>query len=398
MPTQLCLRISVITLIALTRISAEPVAYPTLNPPAGVTPAMTRQWFPWSCGKPTDSRTLPKQAWTPEQRHAYEKRVEWFHDAKFGLFFHFLAFGEGLNNFPSVGFQWTSEKWNAWVDAVDVDKVADQAQELGAGYVIITLGQNHRYACAPNPVLDKLWQLQPGQFNSRRDLPMDLYKALAKRNIPMMLYIAADNQHKLPTPASFKGTDARENWLKVIEWYSDHYGSCCKGWWVDGLRDDFGIKDYRVRLHQALKRGNPDALVASGHYEISDFVHGHCQYDWNRQQQQVKPYFGRWDPDFKIQWHTFQFIGHYWAASDTPKKTVDLANYAAAVVKGGGVITFDVGMYRTVDGTTVGPCLEIQENQLEQLRAVREALKDIPPTDGAEMAPVLNGAKKDSEK
>ena len=67
------------------------------------------------------------------------------------------------------------------------------------------------------------------------------------------------------------------------------------------------------------------------------------------------------------------------------------------MVKGGGVITFDVGMYRTVDGSSIGPCLEIQQNQLEQLRAVRDALKDIPPTDGADIAPVLNGANTNTE-
>ena len=83
MPTQPCLRFSVITLLALARLCAEPVPYPTLNPPAGISPAMTRQWFPWSCGTPTDPRTLPKQTWTPEQRQAYETRVKWFHDAKY---------------------------------------------------------------------------------------------------------------------------------------------------------------------------------------------------------------------------------------------------------------------------------------------------------------------------
>jgi hypothetical protein len=182
---------------------AEPATlYPLLDPPQGITPGQTR-------GARTEGfgfGLVSQQTWTAAERQAYEAKVDWFHKAKFGLFFDFLAFGAaGDKCFPATATRWTEESWKQWVNAVDVEKVADQAKELGAGYVIITVGQNQRYACAPNPVMDELWGFRPGQYNSARDLPMDLYRALEKRGIPMMLYVAVDNQHQLARPRQLQG-------------------------------------------------------------------------------------------------------------------------------------------------------------------------------------------------
>ncbi len=351
---------------------AIPKPYPLLNPPQGVTPEVTRGPY----GKQEFTITPRAWSWSPAERTAYEQRVKWFHDAKFGLFFCYLSFGEALNNFPAPGFQWTTEKWNEWVDAVDVEKVADQAKELGAGYIILTLGQNHRYSCAPNPVLEELWGLKPGQYTSRRDLPMDLGKALEKRGIALMLYISADSQYRLPEPAGWKTGDRFNNWVKVCQWYSDHYGKICRGWWIDG--DTSVWPGYTASVMNACRHGNPDALVSHA-FALSDFIHGHCHYDWGKQLA-VKPYWGRWDPEYKIQYHVLQHLGADWGGSGAHKKTEELVKYASDVVKGGGVISFDIGMYRA---DRKGPYLEIQPDQFAQLKAVSAALKDIPASDGS---------------
>lgn len=355
--------------------------YPTLNPPAGVTPAQTRGAYGWSLPRGVDP--LPRMTWTPEERQTYERRTDWFHQAKYGLSFHYLCRMARQPN-KKIGEEWQAwddEKWNAWVNEVDVEKAADQAKELGAGYVVIALGQSHPYFCAPNPVIERLWQLKPGQYASKRDLPMDLAKALEKRGIPMMLYIANDKQYGLPRPDGFSKEDAAKGWIEAAQWYSDHYGKHCKGWWLDGLNEL--IPGYRLAITKAVKHGNPDALVASGSYEISDFVHGHCiTGDWNKQRHLSRPFFGRWDPDFNIQWHAFQPLGVSWAASGTHKQTADVVNYAVDIVKGGGVITFDVGIFEKVDGKWQAPFLEVPPDQFEQLKAVRDALKNIPVSDG----------------
>lgn len=362
----------------------KPIPYSTLNPPKDITPAMTREAFPWSFPEYKSpaldaKQRYPRMVWTKENRREYEDKVEWFHQAKYGIFFHFLAGGE-----------WTLDEWNAWVDAVDVEKVADQAKEIGAGYVIITLGQHQIYSCAPNPVIDENW----GPYTSRRDLPMDLYEALKKRGISMMLYFnAGDLFHKMPKPASLEGEAGFKKWVEVAKWYSTHYGDKCKGWWVDGLTDY--CPGYCQDIHNALKAGNKNSLVASGQYELSEFVHGHCG-GWERQREVVKPFYGRWDPDFGIQWQVFQYIGSTWGEASTAWDEQEFVDYAADVIRGGGVFTFDLGTFDTgcfysleqyptgkrEDGSRIGPRLEIYPNQFEVLKKVRDRLKDIPVSDG----------------
>jgi hypothetical protein len=212
---------------------------------------------------------------------------------------------------------------------------------------------------------------------------MDIYNALHKRGIEFMLYIATDTQYGLPSPASFtKKTDRFENWLKVVEWYSDHYRQCCLGWWTDGLDQDW-TANYRSRMHEALKHGNRDAIVASSSYGLSEFTHGHCDSDWELQQRNRKPYYGRWDPVYRIQWHVLQYLGHYWATMDTAHSTKSIAEYSVDVVRGGGVITFDIGTCKMVNNKHVETVLEIPEAQMIQLLVVRDSLKHILPSDGS---------------
>ena len=364
--------------------NGKPIPYSTLNSPADITPAMTREAFSWSFPEykdpdPNAAQRYPRMTWTKESRQEYEDKVEWFHQAKYGIFFHFLSGGE-----------WTPEEWNAWVDAVDVEKVADQAKEVGAGYVIITLGQDQLYFCAPNPVIEQNW----GSYTSKRDLPMDLYKALKKRGISMMLYFAANSYQRFPTSDSLKGDALVNKWVEVAKWYSNHYGDKCKGWWVDCMTDI--IPGYSQDMHNALKSGNKNALVSSGQYELSDFLQGHCQADWERQRQVVKPFYGRWDPDFGIQWHVLQYIGSTWGEASVARDADELVEYAADVIKGGGVFTFDLGTFDEEcfwnlkkypkgireDGSRIGPRLEIYPNQMEVLLKVRDKVKDIPVSDG----------------
>ena len=53
-----------------------------------------------------------------------------------------------------------------------------------------------------------------------------------------------------------------------------------------------------------------------------------------------------------------------------------MINYARKVVEGGGVITFDIGTFDEKP-RIVGPYLDIDDAQMKQLRAIRDALQDI---------------------
>ena len=351
--------------------------YTLLNPPSDISPIKTR-------GEGESTPVFKPKQWTKSEHLLLEKKLLWFHNAKYGLFFHYLAPPEC-----------SSEKWNEMVNSIDVEKFADQVKETGAGYVIITIGQNQLYSCAPNPVLEKLWKLEPNTYTSTRDLPMEAGKALSKRGIKLMLYLNADNLYKLPCPKSFvKETDRFENWLKVLEWYSYHYGNLCSGWWIDGLNADW-TSNYWSRVHETLKLGNQDAITASASYGLSEFTHGHCGAIWEDQQKYRKPYYGRWEPIYNIQWHVLQYLGSTWAMSDTiSHSTLSLVNYSRDIIKGGGIITFDVGTYDSGSyydtrlswvNKTKKPTvsLSIPEGQMKQLIAIRDVLKDIKPSDGS---------------
>jgi hypothetical protein len=264
----------------------------------------------------------PKTRWTPESRAAYEAKMDWFHNARYGLMLHFST-QIGAPD-PRVESRWTPYKWNDWVNAVDVDKVAAQAQEVGAGYVMSCVTQAGRYYCGTNPVLEEYWGLKPLQYGTERDLMMDLARALQKRGIRMMLYHAPCNFHGLRLPSGMSRATAYRHWLEVMQWMSDHYGAACSGWWLDGT-DNF-IPDYRRDAYAALRHGNPDAIISAGDGEYSDFVHGHCTDNW-ADQQTILPYFGRWEPDAGLQWHQFQYLGPDWGAPGLAHSTPDMIAY-----------------------------------------------------------------------
>lgn len=315
---------------------------------------------------------------TAEQQ-AKARRTEWFHQAKYGIMFHFVP---SMGRFKQI--PWTAAEWNAKVDSADVKKVAQQAADVGAGYVIISIGQKGDYYCAPNPVYEKHWGFERGEFGSRRDLPMDLSAELKQRGIKMMLYVTG-SPFASPGPASEKNgwhgqgrhftraetsLEGERRWLESLQWYSEHYGKAVAGWWVDGMKDF--SPGYGKSIHEALRHGNSEAIITSSDYALSDFLHGHCVGNWEKQQQRL-PTQGHLDETHGIQWHAFQYLGRSWAAKGTKHTTESIVHYATAVIKRGGVITFDIGTFDE-QPEIKGPTLEIPEDQFQQLKAVRSAV------------------------
>jgi len=308
-----------------------------------------------------------------------QKRTEWFHEAKYGIMFHFVP---SMGRFKQI--PWTSAEWNAKVDSVNVQKVAQQAEAIGAGYVILSIGQKGDYYCSPNPVYEKYWGFGKGQFGSRRDLPMELFQELNKRGIKMMFYLTG-SPFASPGEASEKNgwhgkgrqftraetsLEGERRWIECLKWYSDHYGKAAAGWWVDGMN---GFSEgYGKQIHEALRHGNPDAIITSSDYGLSDFIHGHCTHNWEQQKKRL-PTQGRLDETHRIQWHAFLPLGRSWASKGVKYPTETIVDYAVAVIKRDGVITFDIGTFEEKPEIK-GPTLEIPEDQFAQLQALRSAL------------------------
>ena len=205
------------------------------------------------------------------------------------MFCHYLA---GIAS-SLKGAEISAADWNRRVDAFDVEGLASQIAEIGAGYALITLGQNSGHYCSPNPVYDSFAGHRPSKC-SERDLIADLAEALGKHCVPLLVYVpshapAADTQaieglgctppwedgaRRWSFRGGFRiaeGTDERltnfqRNWEGVLREWSQRWGRKARGWWVDGC---YYLDMYNhpeppnfASFAAALRSGNPDGIVA----------------------------------------------------------------------------------------------------------------------------------------
>ncbi len=100
------------------------------------------------------------------------RNTDWLHDAKWGVFMHFLPGPAG----SSQGAEVDIETWNKRVDAFDVEGVAEQLLETSAKYIMLTIGQNSGHYCCPNDAYDRITGIRPSKC-ARRDLVSELHDA-----------------------------------------------------------------------------------------------------------------------------------------------------------------------------------------------------------------------------
>jgi hypothetical protein len=135
---------------------------------------------------------------------AEHHRADWLKEAKWGVFMHYMA------DTVFKGDQLTVQKWNDAVDAFDVNGLALQLASVGAGYFVLTLGQNSGFYCSPNGTYDRLIGITPSKC-ARRDLVSDLSEALRTKNLRLMVY--------LPSGAPDRDPEA----MKALEWKAGQF-------------------------------------------------------------------------------------------------------------------------------------------------------------------------------
>lgn len=311
-------------------------------------------------------------------------RTQWFMRARYGVMLHF---GVGPHN-------------SDLVHQFDVDRLANQLEEIGAGYFLLMLGQNSGYYCSPNAAYDAITAQRPGERCSLRDLPLDLYRALHPRGIKLMLYLPAnppwipevrrkfgwefpseegqDQSKRRPRESGRPTQQSLENWCRVIREWSTRYGDKVAGWWIDGAfkecYDNPAVpgQSWICLLVGALKAGNPSALVAFNpglrnrpyfFADHDDYLAGH---DVGANQLSEIPesrFVGH------TQWHALVYMGENWGGSKRRFSTEQWMNYCQRVFAKGGVITFDVGVNTSLNsGKPVGT---IVDEHLQQLRVIR---------------------------
>ena len=87
-------------------------------------------------------------------------------EKRFGIFNHFLYGDPGEGGETDL----VDYDWDARVAALDVDYIARQLHQMGAGYYCITLLQGKKYTIAPNATFDRIAGTRPGEACARRDL------------------------------------------------------------------------------------------------------------------------------------------------------------------------------------------------------------------------------------
>ena len=296
------------------------------------------------------------------------KLTDWFHKAGHGVFMHFLpGDAESLRK----------------VEKFDVDALARQLQEVGAKYLVITLGQNSGYFISPNAAYDRMTGYQAGERCSRRDLPLDLQKALKAKGIRLMLYLPAQVPNRdagaqrsfgLPEGPQDQPIDTNfaEKWAEIIQEWSDRYGDRVSGWWFDGCYRHVHFNDSIAKIYNAaVKHGNPRSIVAFNpgieliHYsQFEDYTAGETNEPFT-----VAP-SGRFVDG--SQWHCLTYLGASWGQRGTRYTAEQWAEWTKKVISGGGVVTVDVGPNWD---ETAGPIGSISADQKAQLLAIKKAVR-----------------------
>jgi alpha-L-fucosidase len=164
-------------------------------------------------------------------------RAAWMAEARWGVMTHYLA--DWLSR--EYDLTMNVDGWNRLVDAYDAEGLADQIKSTGAGYLVLTIGQNSGYYVSPNATYDKLVGRSPSRC-ARRDLILDVARALRKRGVKLIVYLpaGAPGGDRVAVEALAYQRSASRNaefqryWEAVIREWSERWGEEVAGWWFDG--------------------------------------------------------------------------------------------------------------------------------------------------------------------
>jgi len=271
-------------------------------------------------------------------------KTDWFHDAKYGLFVHYLyASQEDFASFNAEAF-------------------AEAVNDTGAKYIVMTLGQNSGWYCSPNAVYENYIGVSEGTFCSARDIPMEAADALSKYGIKLMLYLPAQGPSAAgdDIPRALGAVERHDEtnwyinhtyadrWSHVLREWSTRYGDKVAGWWFDGLYEGTGytgdMADHVSKLYKdACRAGNKNSIVAFNQGVMNGIIKpatNACDYTAGEENSfEFYPSARFYDG---AQWHILSYLGSRWGAPDLKYESGYLPTYTSKVIIAGGVVTFDI--------------------------------------------------------
>jgi hypothetical protein len=326
--------------------------------------------------------------------------TDWFLQAKWGVFVHCLADFASNTEVPDIPVA----DWNDRIDSFNVRGLADQLEAIGAGYYMLTLGQNSGFYLSPNATYDSIVGYDPSRC-SRRDLVADLIAELEPRGIRMMVYFSAcapaldkqaierlrctppndapklgfhPNLYEYQEGVDDRLTEFQRMWEGVIREWSLRWGKGCHGWWIDGCYNAEVM--YRApeppnfaSFAAALKAGNPDSLVAFNpgvkvpvicHSEFEDYTAGEISDAFPAPTMYGRPKLGRYVDG--AQYHILTYMGTGWGQGAPRFSDEFVIGYTKLINDHEGLISWDTA--GTPDGL-------IAEANFRQFLALRDGLK-----------------------
>jgi hypothetical protein len=311
-------------------------------------------------------------------------RAAWMQGAKWGVMTHYLADWQSReHNIPM-----SVEAWNKLVDGFDVEGLAEQLKSVGAGYHILTIGQNSGYFLAPNPTYDRLTGIEPSKC-SKRDLVSDMSAAVRKRGMKLIVYLPSG------APAGDRATrealqwqngphpnkEFQRNWEAIIRDWSVRWGDKIDGWWFDGcywpniMYRSLETPNFES-FAAAARAGNPASAVAFNAGVIPRLISvtPHEVYTAGEISDPATLSIRRAAPDGTFDGRQIQvlsYLGQRWGRGEPRFTTDQVIGWSRGVRETGGAITWDV---------PVQPGGLIPEAFVEQLRTLGKALTQPPET------------------
>lgn len=158
----------------------------------------------------------------------FKQRMEWFTDAKFGMFIHLGLYSslggeyqgkqadgyaewiQSTLDIPSTEYALLANSWNP--QNFDADLIARTAKKAGMKYIVITT-KHHEGFC--------LWNSRYTDFDiastpmKRRDILKELSKACKKQGIRFGTYYSIIDWHHPSQERNSKGKDAWGRWAQI---------------------------------------------------------------------------------------------------------------------------------------------------------------------------------------
>jgi len=310
---------------------------------------------------------------------AQEDRSAWMKEARWGVMTHYLAdwIAQAHNERMSV------ERWNELVDSFDAEGLAEQIKSVGAGYHLITIGQNSGYYLSPSATYDRYVGIQPSRC-SRRDLVADLCEAMNERGIKLMVYLPSGPPGRDSAAAKaldWEGGGRRNRefqlkWEQVIREWSLRWGDKVVGWWFDGCYTPNAM--YRFpdapnfeSFAAAARAGNPNSVVAFNPGVVDRVLSITPFEDYTAGEiNDVEKTLIRRAADGKVDGariYKLSYLGQTWGKGEPRYEDLSqvVIPWTRKIVDAGGAMTWDVPVQR--NGL-------ISEPYMEQLRAIGKGI------------------------